>query len=163
MVILYLEHPLAFPRVFPDGVSGRESSYQCRRCGFDPRIRKIPWNMRWNSTPVFLPGKFHGQKSLPRLQSMGPQRVRHNWTTKHTAYSDITSLSLVVISQSVQSLSRVWLSVTPWTAACQNSLSISKFTQTHVHWVGDAIQPYYPLSSPSPPAFSLFQHQGLFK
>jgi len=36
-------------------------------------------------------------------------------------------------------------------------------TQTHVHWVGDAIQPYHPLSSPSPPALNLFQHQGLFK
>ena len=36
-------------------------------------------------------------------------------------------------------------------------------TQTHVHWVGDAIQPSHPLSSPSPPAFNLSQHQGLFK
>ena len=35
--------------------------------------------------------------------------------------------------------------------------------QTHVHWVGDAIQPSYPLSSPYPPAFNLSQHQGLFK
>ena len=33
----------------------------------------------------------------------------------------------------------------------------------HVHWVGDAIQPSHPLSSPSPPALNLFQHQGLFK
>ena len=32
-------------------------------------------------------------------------------------------------------------------------------TQIHVHWVGDAIQPYHPLSSPSPPAFSLSQYQ----
>ena len=37
------------------------------------------------------------------------------------------------------------------------------FTQTHVHWVSDAIQPSHPLSSPSPPAFNLSQHQGLFK
>ena len=37
------------------------------------------------------------------------------------------------------------------------------FTQIHVHWVGDAIQPSHPLSSPFPPAFSLSQHQGLFK
>ena len=37
------------------------------------------------------------------------------------------------------------------------------FTQTHVHWVGDAIQPSHPLLSPSPPAFNLSQHQGLFK
>ena len=36
-------------------------------------------------------------------------------------------------------------------------------TQTHVNWVGDAIQPSYPLSSPSPPALNLSQHQGLFK
>ena len=35
--------------------------------------------------------------------------------------------------------------------------------QTHVYWVGDAIQPSHPLSSPSPPAFNLFQHWGLFK
>ena len=35
--------------------------------------------------------------------------------------------------------------------------------QTQVHWVGDAIQPSYPLSSPSPPALNLSQHQGLFK
>ena len=38
-----------------------------------------------------------------------------------------------------------------------------EFTQTHVHWVGDAIQPSHPQSSPSPPAFSLSQHQGLFQ
>ena len=36
-------------------------------------------------------------------------------------------------------------------------------TQTHVHWVGDAIQPSYPLLSPSPPALNLSQHQGLFQ
>ena len=35
--------------------------------------------------------------------------------------------------------------------------------QTHVHGVGDAIQPSHPLSSPSPPTFNLSQHQGLFK
>ena len=40
---------------------------------------------------------------------------------------------------------------------------LPEFTQTHVHWVGDAIQPPHPLSSPSPPAFNLFQQQGLFK
>ena len=38
-----------------------------------------------------------------------------------------------------------------------------EFPQTHVHWVGDAIQPSHPLSSPSPPTFNLSQHWGLFK
>ena len=40
---------------------------------------------------------------------------------------------------------------------------LPEFTQTHAHWVGDAIQPSHPLSSPSPPALTLSQHQGLFK
>ena len=39
---------------------------------------------------------------------------------------------------------------------------LPEFAQTHVHQVGDAIQPSRPLVSPSPPAFSLSQHQGLF-
>ena len=38
-----------------------------------------------------------------------------------------------------------------------------EFTQTHPHRVGDAIQPSHPLSSPSPPALNLYQHQGLFQ
>ena len=40
---------------------------------------------------------------------------------------------------------------------------LPEFTQTHVHRVGDAIQPSHVLSSPSPPAFNLSQHQGLFQ
>ena len=36
------------------------------------------------------------------------------------------------------------------------------FTQTHVHRVGDVVQPSHLLSSPSPPTFNLSQHQGLF-
>ena len=40
---------------------------------------------------------------------------------------------------------------------------LPELTQTHVHWVSDAIQPFHPLSSPSPTAFSLSQHQGLFQ
>ena len=40
---------------------------------------------------------------------------------------------------------------------------LPEFTQTHVHWVGDAIQPSHPLSSPSLPVLNLSQHQGLFK
>ena len=40
---------------------------------------------------------------------------------------------------------------------------LPEFTQTHVHWVSDAIQPSHPLSSSSPPTFNLSHHQGLFK
>ena len=40
---------------------------------------------------------------------------------------------------------------------------LRKFAQTHVYWVSDAIQPFHPLSPPSPPALNLSQHQGLFQ
>ena len=40
---------------------------------------------------------------------------------------------------------------------------LPELAQTHVHRVGDAIQPSYPLLSPSPPAFNLSQHQGLLQ
>ena len=58
---------------------------------------------------------------------------------------------------------RVQLFVTPWTAGRQASLSITEFTQTHVHRVGDAVQPSHPLSSPSPPAPNPSQHHSLFQ
>ena len=65
---------------------------------------------------------------------------------------------------SVQLLSHIQLFETPWTAARQASLSITKeFTQTDVHRLGDAIQPSHPLSSPSPPAPDPSQHQSLFQ
>ena len=47
--------------------SGKESPCQCRRCkrhSVDPSVRKIPWRRKWQPSPVFLPGKFHGQRSL---------------------------------------------------------------------------------------------------
>ena len=61
-------------------------------------------------------------------------------------------------SYSVQLYSCVWLFATAWTAARQASLSITN-SQTHVHWVSDAIQTSHPLSSPSPPALNLSQHR----
>ena len=69
---------------------------------------------------------------------------------------------------SVQLLSHVRLFATPWTAACQPSLSIPnswnlEIIQIHVHPVGDAMHLSHLLSSPFPPALNLSQHQGLFK
>ena len=52
---------------FPRWRSGEESSCQCRgskRCKFDPWVGKIPWSRKWQPTPLFLHGEFHGQRSL---------------------------------------------------------------------------------------------------
>ena len=51
----------------PRWYSGKESNCQCRRCKrlrFYPGVRKILWRRKWKSTPVFLPGESHGQRSL---------------------------------------------------------------------------------------------------
>ena len=52
---------------FPSGASGKEPTCQCRRHkrhGFNSCVGKIPWRKAWQSTPVFLAGESHGQRSL---------------------------------------------------------------------------------------------------
>ena len=65
----------------------------------------------------------------------------------------------------VQSLNHVWLFVTPWPSTPDFPVlhHLLELAQTHVHWVSDAIHPSHPLSSPSPPALNLSQHQYLFQ
>ena len=53
---------------------------QCRRPGFNPWVGKIPWKRKWQPTPVFLPGKFHGWKSLVGYSPWG-RRVGQDWAT----------------------------------------------------------------------------------
>ena len=66
---------------------------------------------------------------------------------------------------SVQSLSCVWLCnlMDCRTTGFPVHHKLPELSQSHVHWIGDIIQPSYHLSSPSPPSFNLSQHQGLFK
>ena len=54
-------------------LSGKESACQCRRCQFSPWVGKIPWRRKWQSTPVFFPGKSHGQRSLAGCSPRGPK------------------------------------------------------------------------------------------
>ena len=57
----------AFLQGFPGDTSGKEPTCQCRRRErrkFDCCIRKMPWRRKWQPTPVFLPGKSRGQRSL---------------------------------------------------------------------------------------------------
>ena len=74
-------------------------------------------------------------------------------------------MTWVIQFSSNQSLSRVWLFETTWTAARQPPYPspTPKLAQTNVHWVDDAIQPSHPLSSPSLPTFNICQHQSLFQ
>ena len=64
-------------------LSDTESACQCKRRRFNPWVRKIPWRMEWQPTPVLLPGKFHGQRSLAGYSPCGC-RVRHDWASMHS-------------------------------------------------------------------------------
>ena len=68
---------LGLPRCCTD----KESTCLCRRCkscGFCLSVGNIPWNRKWQPTPVFLLGKFHGQRSLVGYHPWGG-KIRHDW------------------------------------------------------------------------------------
>ena len=58
-------------------------SRKCRRCGFDPWVGKIPWRRNWQLAPVFLPGKFHGERSLVSYSPWGCKRDTTEWLNMH--------------------------------------------------------------------------------
>ena len=91
------------------------------------------------------------------------QRLKYlskvTWLVRARIENRHFSLSSVQCSSSVQCLTLC----DPMDCSMPGLPVLLEFTQTHVHWVGDAIQPSYLLSSPSPSAFNLSQHQGLFQ
>ena len=81
----------------PRWLSGKESGCQCsrhKRCRYDPWVGKIPWKRKWQHTPVFLPGEFHGQRSQVGCSPWGHKELdtteqltlthRHAHTHTHT-------------------------------------------------------------------------------
>ena len=69
---------------FSGGASGKEPACQCKRCkrqGFDPWVGKIPWRRSWQPTPVFLPGESPWTEEPGGLQSIGLQRIGHDWSS----------------------------------------------------------------------------------
>ena len=89
-----------------------------------------------------------------------------NWSIRRLVVNTILIFYEPVLQfSSVQSLSQVWLCKTMnhSTPGFPDHHQLPKFTQTHVHPVGDAIQPSHPLSSPSHPAHNPSLHQCLFQ
>ena len=77
-------------------LSDKESTYQARRCVFNPQSGKIPWRRKWQPIPVFLPGKFHGQNGQRSLAGYSP------WGLKRAGYDlsdETTTVKTCVPSQ----------------------------------------------------------------
>ena len=110
----------------PCWLSGKESSCQRRICGFHPWIGKILWRRKWQPTPVFLPGKSHGQRSLAGYSPWGHKRVKHNLITNHQQQ---IFHCIYVINLFYQFL--CW-----WTLHCFHVLAIVMIIGVHVSlWV----------------------------
>ena len=123
------------------------------------------------------------------LPSMGSHDVRHDWRDLAAAATAFIRISISLhphqqcwllpllfliailtpesVSQLVSSVSQSCLTLCHLMDCSTPGLPVHhqllEFTQVHAHWVGDVIQPSQTLSSPSPPAFNLSQHQSLFK
>jgi len=104
------------------------------------------------------------------LRPHGPQLTRllcpWNFLGKNSGvdcYFLLQGITLVQFSSVTQSYLTLCNPMNCSTPGFPVHHQLPESTQTHVHWVGDAIQPSHPLSSPSPPALNLSQHQGLFK
>ena len=122
---------------------------------------------------------------------MGSQRVRYDWVTElkndYSKQRHYMKLTCDMYPESVSVYKTCFISaILPhWSSVQFSSVAqtcptlcdpmnhsklglpvhhqLLEFTQTHAHQVGDAIQPYHPLLSPSPPAPNPSQHQGLFQ
>ena len=94
-------------------------------------------------------------KSKRTFANKGPSSQSYGFSSSH-----VRMWSLVQFSLSVMTLHDPMDCSTPGFPVHHQLL---EFNQTHVHQVGDAIQPSHPLSSPSPPALNLSQHQAIFQ
>ena len=92
----------------PRWLSGKESVCQCRRRGFDPWLG--PWRRNWQPTPVFLPGKSHGQRNLMGYYQWGHKELDTNKhsivqnksrssTDAHRSSSDLWRLDAEMLSE----------------------------------------------------------------
>ena len=70
----------------PWWISGKELACQCKRLRFNPWVRMISWRKKLQLTPVFLPGKSHGQRSRAYYSPRGCKRAGHNLATKQQQY-----------------------------------------------------------------------------
>ena len=68
--------------LLPRWFSGKESACQCRRFRFDPWVGKIPWRRKWRPSPVFLPGKFQGERNLVGYSTWGHKELDMTEATK---------------------------------------------------------------------------------
>ena len=138
-------------------------------------VRCYPWIL--NCTILHKGNKFQGSQQACFLSHLSPSEIK-------MPYNPCSTTSCCTMYDPTPTVCRAtgpaWLSSVQFSSGPQLCLTLRnpmdcstpglpvhqqlpEFTQTHVHWVGAAIQPSHPLLSPSPPCSNLSQHQDLFK
>ena len=153
---------------FPMWLMNQMGSCSGPRPAFPPGswVSFLMFTQEWHPNPLYvLPLSSAATKTKSRDFSDGPM-VR---TPAANARGMGSSLVRELRSHMLQfsSVAQSYLSLCKPKECSMPGLPVHhqlpEVTQTHIHQVSDAIQPSHPLSSPSPPTFNLFQHQGLFK
>ena len=159
-------HPLLpFPSIFPASESFQMSQLFAsggQSIGVSASTSVLPMNTQ-NWFPLGWTGWISLQfKGLSRVFSNITVQKHQFFSTQLSLYSNshMHTCQFSSVAQSCPTLCDPMNCSMPGLSVHHQ---LPESTQTHVHWVGDAIQPSYPLSSPSPPAFNLSQHQGLFQ
>ena len=122
-----------FTRGLLGGASGKESACQCRRHKRwelpVPGLEKIPWSRKWQPIPVFLPGKFHGQRSPAvssckescRTEDWAQEKEHHHgWIVLWNSFIEFLPMGVCVC----ESLRHVQLFAIPWSLAFQACPSV---------------------------------------
>ena len=134
---------------FPGGLEEKNLPFNAGDIGSFPKLRRSPGE--GNGNPV----QYSCLWNSLDIRAWWGHRLRHNLVAKQQQSVQFSS-----VAQSCLTLCN------PMNCRMPGLLihyQFPEFTQTQVHWVREAIQPSHPLSSPSPPALNLSQHQGLFK
>ena len=95
----------------PGGTSGKKHARQSgrqKRLGFNPRVGKIPWRRAWQPTPVFLPGEFHGQRSLTGCSRWGHRESDTTEWPTHTQPTYIVLITPWSIFETLKLSLKVW-------------------------------------------------------
>ena len=108
--------------------------------------------------------KFYNKENIEPRKRQLKKRIKYSWIF-YKAFHSLFSVHSVQFSSVVHSCPTLFNPMNHSTPGIPVHHQLPEFPQTHLHWVGDAIQKSHPLLSPSPPAFNLSQQQqqGLFK
>ena len=138
---------------------------QCRRPRFEPWVRKMPWRREWLPSPAFLPGNSPWTEEPGGLQSMGFQRVRHDWMTNTFTFHHYFQMKKILKLIGKKEQNSPLLQVLLESVCCSNKylFNINDVIEwKNISYPGQSIgsvelMSYFSTQSPKNPGFSHYE------